>query len=156
VTARRQLLNLARLAETTPPFPNAGRRPRCIPTDRRTDERRHEPPADRPARRRRRGPEFSPTERLIWKASDAGTAETFDRFELTADPDHEGAPEHIHDAVDETFFVLEGAFQFKLGDQIVVAEEGTFVFVPRGVSHTWPNAVLRRSRMVPAARARPR
>ncbi len=92
--------------------------------------------------------QFSPSERLIWKATAASTAGGFDQFELTADPDHEGAPEHIHDAVDESFFVLDGAFQFKLRDQLLIAEAGTFVFVPRGVNHTWRNAVLRRSRMI--------
>lgn len=92
--------------------------------------------------------QFSPSERLIWKATAATTAGGFDQFELTADPDHEGAPEHIHDTVDESFFVLDGAFQFKLRDQLLIAEAGTFVFVPRGVNHAWRNAVLRRSRMI--------
>lgn len=92
--------------------------------------------------------QFSPSERLIWKATAATTGGGFDQFELTADPDHEGAPEHIHEAVDESFFVLDGAFQFKLRDELLIAEAGTFVFVPRGVNHTWRNAVLRRSRMV--------
>ena len=31
---------------------------------------------------------------------------------------------------------------------MLVAEAGTFVFVPRGINHTWRNAVLRRSRMI--------
>ena len=92
--------------------------------------------------------QFSPSERLIWKATAATTAGGFDQFELTADPDHAGAPEHVHDAVDESFFVLDGAFQFKLRDDLLIAEAGTFVFVPRGVNHTWRNAVLRRSRMI--------
>ena len=92
--------------------------------------------------------QFSPSERLIWKATAATTAGAFDQFELTADPDHAGAPEHVHDNVDEAFFVLDGAFQFKLGDEVLVAEAGTFVFVPRGINHTWRNAVLRRSRML--------
>jgi mannose-6-phosphate isomerase-like protein (cupin superfamily) len=96
--------------------------------------------------------QFSPSERLIliWKATAATTAGAFDRFELTADPDHAGAPEHAHDNVDEAFFVLDGAFQFKLGDEVLVAEAGTYwyVFVPRGINHTWRNAALRRSRMI--------
>lgn len=92
--------------------------------------------------------QFSPSERLIWKATGASTAGGLDQFELTADPDHEGAPEHIHDEVDESFLVLDGAFEFKLGDQLLIAEAGTFVFVPRGINHTWRNAVLRRSRML--------
>ena len=92
--------------------------------------------------------QFSPSERLIWKATAVTTDGAFEQFELTADPDHVGAPEHVHDTVDETFFVLDGAFQFKLGNEVLVAEAGTFVFVPRGINHTWRNAVLRRSRMI--------
>ena len=92
--------------------------------------------------------QFSPSERLIWKATAATTGGAFDQFELTANPDHAGAPEHVHDDVDEAFFVLDGTFQFKLGDETFLAEEGTFLFVPRGVNHTWRNAVLRRSRMI--------
>ena len=92
--------------------------------------------------------QFSPSERLIWKATASTTGGGFDQLELTADPDHAGAPEHVHDAVDESFLVLDGAFQFKLRDQLLIAEAGTFVFVPRGINHTWRNAVLRRSRMI--------
>jgi len=35
----------------------------------------------------------------------------FLQFELPADPDYEDAPEHAHDAVDEAFFVFDGAFR---------------------------------------------
>jgi len=37
--------------------------------------------------------------------------------------------------------VLDGAFRFKVGDSVVVAETGTFLFVPRGTAHTWTNAL---------------
>ena len=84
--------------------------------------------------------QFSPTELLVWKATLASTG-SFDQCTLTAQPGHAGAPEHVHSAVEECFYVLEGAFRFKVADSIVLAEPGTFLFVPRGVAHTWTNAV---------------
>jgi mannose-6-phosphate isomerase-like protein (cupin superfamily) len=84
--------------------------------------------------------QFSPTELLTWKATLATTG-AFDQLTLTAQPGHVGAPEHVHSGVEECFFVLDGAFRFKVADSIVVAEPGTFLFVPRGVAHTWTNAL---------------
>ncbi|HEY0719100.1 MAG TPA: cupin domain-containing protein [Streptosporangiaceae bacterium] len=84
--------------------------------------------------------QFSPTELLTWKATLASTG-TFDQLTLTAQPGHAGAPEHVHSGVEECFFVLDGAFRFKVADSIVVAEPGTFLFVPRGTAHTWTNAL---------------
>ena len=43
--------------------------------------------------------------------------------------------------MEECFFVLDGAFRFKVADSTVVAEPGTFLFVPRGTAHTWTNAL---------------
>ena len=67
---------------------------------------------------------FSPTELLTWKATQATTG-AFDQLTLTAQPGHAGAPEHVHSGTEECFFVLDGAFRFKVADSIVVAEPGT-------------------------------
>lgn len=83
--------------------------------------------------------QFSPSERLVCKATTATTG-SFDQFELIALPGHAGAPEHVHAAVDECFYVLDGAFRFKVGADVVLAETGAFLFVPRGTAHTWANA----------------
>jgi quercetin dioxygenase-like cupin family protein len=83
--------------------------------------------------------QFSPSELLVWKGTLATTG-SFDQFELTAQPGHAGAPEHVHAAVEECFYVLAGAFRFKVADSVVVAEPGAFLFVPRGTPHTWTNA----------------
>jgi mannose-6-phosphate isomerase-like protein (cupin superfamily) len=84
--------------------------------------------------------QFSPSELLVWKGTLATTG-SFDQFELTAQPHHVGAPEHVHAAVEECFYILDGAFRFKVGESVVVAEPGTFLFVPRGTNHTWTNAL---------------
>ncbi len=92
--------------------------------------------------------QFSSSEKLVWKATATTTGGIADQFELTADPGHAGAPEHIHRAVDEFFYVLEGAFRFKVGDKLLTAAAGTFLFVPRGTAHTWRNALETTSRML--------
>lgn len=46
-----------------------------------------------------------------------------------------GPPLHIHDDVDEIFYVLEGSYAITCGERIFEAGPGTFVFVPHGTSH---------------------
>jgi quercetin dioxygenase-like cupin family protein len=50
-----------------------------------------------------------------------------------------GPPAHIHRGEDEFFYVLKGQFQFKLGDQLVDAAAGSFIFLPRDHLHTFQN-----------------
>lgn len=47
--------------------------------------------------------------------------------------------DHIHAEHEETFAVLEGRYRVRLGDEIVSAEAGDYVFVPRGIPHTYRN-----------------
>jgi quercetin dioxygenase-like cupin family protein len=49
----------------------------------------------------------------------------------------EGPPLHVHTREDETVYVVEGEFRWKLGDQLSVTGPGSFVFIPRGLPHTW-------------------
>jgi mannose-6-phosphate isomerase-like protein (cupin superfamily) len=49
------------------------------------------------------------------------------------------APVHIHEREDEYSFVLEGRMGAKLGDDVVYAEAGDFVFKPRDQWHTFWN-----------------
>jgi quercetin dioxygenase-like cupin family protein len=55
-------------------------------------------------------------------------------------PPGEGPPLHVHANEEEVLYVLEGTFRFRLGDEVSAAPEGSLVFVPRGVPHTWQNA----------------
>ncbi|PGM55658.1 quercetin 2,3-dioxygenase [Bacillus sp. AFS053548] len=48
-----------------------------------------------------------------------------------------GPPLHIHELEDETFYVLEGEITFFVGDQIILAKAGDYVFAPRGITHTF-------------------
>jgi mannose-6-phosphate isomerase-like protein (cupin superfamily) len=42
---------------------------------------------------------------------------------------------HVHMGMEESFYVLEGAFTFTCGDRQIDAKQGAFVMVPRGTSH---------------------
>lgn len=55
-------------------------------------------------------------------------------------PPGEGPPLHVHANEEETLYVLEGSFRFRLGEEIAAAPAGSLMFVPRGVPHTWQNA----------------
>jgi quercetin dioxygenase-like cupin family protein len=55
--------------------------------------------------------------------------------ELTAGPEL-GPPPHIHRNNDESFYILEGTFEFSLAGQAFTARAGAFVHLPKGVLHT--------------------
>jgi quercetin dioxygenase-like cupin family protein len=59
--------------------------------------------------------------------------------EWAAAPGSPGTPPHLHRATDEGFYVLEGTFDFQVGDQTFEVPTGTFVFVPRGLEHAFWN-----------------
>ena len=59
-----------------------------------------------------------------------------------------GPPPHIHSREDETFYLLEGEIEFRLGDDTLTAGPGDFVNVPRGTVHCFRNAGAETARMV--------
>jgi quercetin dioxygenase-like cupin family protein len=73
-------------------------------------------------------------EGLIVKASGEETGGAVGILEATSEPGF-GPPRHIHHAADEIFYVLGGVFDFLVGEQVVRAEAGSFVLVPRGTVH---------------------
>lgn len=42
---------------------------------------------------------------------------------------------HVHERMEESFYVLEGTFVFTVGDREVEAKQGAFLMVPRGTPH---------------------
>jgi quercetin dioxygenase-like cupin family protein len=46
-----------------------------------------------------------------------------------------GPPPHTHREHEEAFYVLEGEFEFFLGDDHAAAPTGTLIVVPRGTRH---------------------
>ena len=67
----------------------------------------------------------------------ASMAETAGAYSLT---EHlvtaaSNPPMHVQVDEDEAFYVLDGAIEFEVDGEIVVAEKGTFAFVARGAAH---------------------
>jgi quercetin dioxygenase-like cupin family protein len=52
----------------------------------------------------------------------------------------EGPPLHLHSSEDEILYVVEGQLRVRLEDEVSEAPAGSFVFIPRGLPHTWQNA----------------
>jgi mannose-6-phosphate isomerase-like protein (cupin superfamily) len=48
-----------------------------------------------------------------------------------------GPPLHFHYTQDEWFYILEGEFVFRIGDDIFNAKVGDSVFAPRQIPHTF-------------------
>lgn len=68
----------------------------------------------------------------------AGTRATGGAFSLG---DFEGGPgawtiPHVHRTCEESFYVVEGAFTFTVGEGTIAAGPGSFLMVPRGSPHT--------------------
>ena len=46
-------------------------------------------------------------------------------------------PRHVHHDQDEWIYVIEGEFDFEIGGQLLRAQAGETVFLPRKVAHAW-------------------
>ena len=76
--------------------------------------------------------------RLKVDGADTGDALSF--YEYVSQPGVVGPPQHVHRGHDETFYVVDGCYEFSFGAEVVVAKPGAFLFVPRGRPHTFRNA----------------
>jgi len=51
----------------------------------------------------------------------------------------DGPPHHVHADEDEAWWIVEGSLRFKLDEEEQTADAGAFVYVPRGVAHSFQN-----------------
>jgi quercetin dioxygenase-like cupin family protein len=70
----------------------------------------------------------------VLKASGKQTGEAFEVLELHGPG---GPPPHVHLHREELFYIIQGSFEFTLGDGTVQAPAGSLVFVPRGTRHAF-------------------
>lgn len=68
------------------------------------------------------------------KASAAQTAGGLGVIEALVDKNGEPPP-HVHHDEDESFYVLEGHITMYVGDDVLDAPAGSFVFAPRDIPH---------------------
>ena len=73
-----------------------------------------------------------------FKAAGEDTGGVYSLMELLVQP-NSGAPLHMHSREDESIYILEGEFQFQLGEQTIVATAGTFLYCPKHLSHGFTN-----------------
>ena len=50
-----------------------------------------------------------------------------------------GPPLHVHPSFAEGFYVLGGELTFQLGDELVEGTAASWIFVPKGMAHTFAN-----------------
>jgi mannose-6-phosphate isomerase-like protein (cupin superfamily) len=70
--------------------------------------------------------------------TDAGTSPVA-LFESEPPPGVVTAPPHLHRDYTESFYVLAGEIEFRIGDRTVLCASGAFVHVPPGVVHGFQN-----------------
>lgn len=75
------------------------------------------------------------------------TNQSFALLELQIRPGG-GAPLHCHSQEDESFYILEGALEFCLGDRRMLATPGTFLHAPKGIPHSFTNRSDRPMKML--------
>jgi mannose-6-phosphate isomerase-like protein (cupin superfamily) len=75
------------------------------------------------------------------------TGGAFLLLDSEVDPDG-GIPPHIHSREDETFYILSGRLEIRVGDRTYDAGPGDTVFGPRGVVHAWRNCTTEKARLL--------
>lgn len=78
-------------------------------------------------------------ERLTVKLRGAQTGNAYAVLEQET-PAGGSVPRHVHRREDEGFYVLEGQYEFRVGNDTIRAEAGAYLFAPRGIPHALRNA----------------
>ena len=87
------------------------------------------------------------TDLVTFKAVAENTSGAYSLF-VTQTPVGQGTPAHLQHYEDEAFFILEGTYQFRLGDKNIQAGVGDYLFVPRETIHAFTNVGTAMARMV--------
>jgi uncharacterized cupin superfamily protein len=78
---------------------------------------------------------------------ESGSAD-FSVFESSPPPGRPGPAPHVHRSYDEAWFIIEGTVEFLLDGRRERQGAGGFVFVPRGVAHSFANPGPAEARML--------
>ncbi len=77
---------------------------------------------------------------IVWKIEGSDAGDRFSVVHHPLAPRALAAPLHRHSREDEYSYVLTGTLGALLGDEVVTAQPGTWVFKPRNQWHTFWNA----------------
>ena len=97
----------------------------------------HKVEGEAPARKEAK-PLWVMGERVAIKLTSEETNGNFCVAEVVSHPGG-GVPSHLHKAMDELFYVIEGEYEFVLEGEPKRVEAGGTVYVPRGVRHGFRN-----------------
>ncbi len=84
---------------------------------------------------------------ITFKATGEATGGGLVLFENLTAPGG-GPPPHIHTREDEFFYVLDGTFEIRIGDELHSIAPGGFAYVPRGTVHNFRNTAETPSRIL--------
>jgi mannose-6-phosphate isomerase-like protein (cupin superfamily) len=87
----------------------------------------------------RPGGEIASVNGLALKAGAAQTSGAVSVYEGVLPPRTAGPALHVHSREDEALYILEGEATIQLGPERIRAYGGSFVWMPRGVPHTFAN-----------------
>jgi quercetin dioxygenase-like cupin family protein len=73
-------------------------------------------------------------ELLTHKIPSQRTGGAYALFEVATQPGA-GPPPHVHHREDESFYVLEGEFEFLIGGETLRVRAGSLLYVPKGTFH---------------------
>ena len=94
------------------------------------------------------GPVYSVLgEQVTFKVTGEETAGAYALVEEISPPGG-GPPLHVHSREDEAFYILEGEYEFQIGDQVIRAKPGDFLYAPKHLQHTFKNVSDTHSKMV--------
>lgn len=58
---------------------------------------------------------------------------------ISTTPSEGGPPLHVHQHEDEMFYVLEGTYEFRFGEETMIATKGDLIHLPRYIPHSFSN-----------------
>jgi quercetin dioxygenase-like cupin family protein len=81
---------------------------------------------------------WGPGSQMTFLITGKDTGGAFFMAEMSVPPGG-GPPPHIHQREDESFHMLEGTMTIQVGGDTITASSGDFVYLPRGVVHSFRN-----------------
>ncbi|MBE9158295.1 cupin domain-containing protein [Nodosilinea sp. LEGE 06152] len=92
----------------------------------------------------------------VWVGADAGTPWTIFGLEIvgkimsaqtngaysvviSTTPPEGGPPLHVHEHEDELFYILKGTYEFRSGNETILASEGDLIHLPAHIPHKFRN-----------------
>ncbi len=72
--------------------------------------------------------------KMIVKVSEEQSEGAYSLIEM-AHPPNVGPALHVHPKGAEAFYVLEGTYAIRCGQDVYTANVGDFVFIPKGIPH---------------------